>query len=67
MIYQMTYPPILNYLQMIPLFFQFYTTKTLQQKNLIMIYGKLGLSMENELQPRPSQTSSGGNFFTQND
>ena len=39
--YQMTYPPILNYLQMIPLFFQLYTTKTLQQKNLIMTYGKL--------------------------
>ena len=41
MIYQMTYLPILNYLQMIPLFFQLYTTKTLQQKNLIMTYGKL--------------------------
>ena len=31
----MTYPPNLNYLQMIPLFFQLYTTKALQQKNLI--------------------------------
>ena len=40
MIYQMTYPPILNYLQIVPLFFQLYTTKTLQQKNLIMTYGK---------------------------
>ena len=41
MIYQMIYPSILNYLQMIPLFFQIYTTKTIQQKNLIMTYGKL--------------------------
>ena len=41
MIYQMTYPPILNYLQMIPLFFQLYTTKTFQQMNLKMTDGKL--------------------------
>ena len=41
MIYQMNYPPILNYLQMIPVFSQLYTTKTLQQKKLIMTYGKL--------------------------
>ena len=41
MIYQMTYPSILNYLQMIPLFFQLYTTKTFQQMNLINAYGKL--------------------------
>ena len=41
MIYQMTYPPILNYLQMIPLFFQLYTIKTLPQKNFIMTYRKL--------------------------
>ena len=33
-----------------------------------MTYGKLepGLSIENEFQLRPSQTSSGGNFFMQN-
>ena len=41
MICQMTYPPLLNYLQMIPLIFQLYMTKTLQQKNLIMTYRKL--------------------------
>ena len=41
MIYQMTYPPILNYLQIIPLFFQLCTIKTLRQKNFIMAYGKL--------------------------
>ena len=48
MIYQMTYPPILNYLQIVPLFFQLYTTKTLQQKNLIMTYGKLVTGAINE-------------------
>ena len=37
----MTYPPIVNYLQMIPFFFQLYTTKSFQQMNLIMTYGKL--------------------------
>ena len=47
MIYQMTYPPILNYLQMIPLFFQLYTTKTLQQMNLIMTYGKFVTGLSN--------------------
>ena len=41
LMYQMAYPPILNYLQIISLFFQLYTTKTLQQKNLIMANGKL--------------------------
>ena len=69
MIYQMTYPPILNYLQMIPLFFQLYTTKTFQQMNIIIRSGKLvteGQSMENELQPQPSKASSGGIFSTQN-
>ena len=35
------YPPMLNYLQMIPPFFHLCTTKTLQQKNLIMTCGKL--------------------------
>ena len=48
MIYQMTYPPILNYLQMIPLFFQLCTTKACQQKNLIMTYGKLVTGPINE-------------------
>ena len=48
MIYQMTYPSILNYLQIVPLFFQLYTTKTLQQKNLIMTYGKLVTGAINE-------------------
>ena len=61
----MTYPPILNYFQKVPLFFQLYTKKTLQQKNLIMAYGKLvtGPIMENELQPRSSETILRGNFF----
>ena len=40
MIYQMNYPPILN-LQMIPLSFHLYATKTIQQKNLIMTFRKL--------------------------
>ena len=46
--------------------FQLYTTKTLEQKKLKINYGKLVIvgSMENDPQPRSSQTSSGGNFFT---
>ena len=34
MIYQMTYPPMLNYLQMIPLFFQLYMTKNISANKL---------------------------------
>ena len=51
--YQMIYPPILSYLDMLPLFFQMYATKKFQEMNLIMTYEKLvtGQPMENWLQP----------------